>query len=127
MDTQTTVSKISEYSLSEFTGSDSFFKHWLGKNYIMTQGVHYLTENGAAWLIDAIFSHQVTNKVRSCSFQVWTLEVTDSSALLTCKGDEDDLIVEQKINFTDFPLEKITLWCVPNELNGLTLLLPSEY
>ena len=46
----------------------------------------------------------------------------DRSAVLVCERDSEDVAVTQKIPFTDFPLELVTIYC-----QGGVLLLPSEY
>lgn len=120
--------KINTGRLAGFTGSSQFFQHWLSRAYIYTEGVQYLDANGAGWLIDAVFSHQTNRKVRACDFQVWKLDVNeDSTCVLTCEDDNGNVLVKQEIEYTDFPMRSFKLWCLHNELNGLTLMLPSEY
>jgi len=55
---------------------------------------------------------------------VWELQkFDDNTAILTMKEDTGQpLLVEQKIHFTDFPLEEITLWVI----DGI-MLLTNEY
>jgi hypothetical protein len=115
--------------LPYFTGSETWWKHWLG-DIIYTDGVKFLADKGGAyWLIDAIASHQTRENRQANAewwdgIQFWKLEVhSDHSATLTCVRDTDEEpAVRQEIPYTDFPLEKITLY-----LCEKTLLLPSEY
>ena len=111
--------KITESDLSYFTGTVDYHRHWLGGVY--TDGVQYLAEQaGAYWLIDAIFSYR-----RREPFQIWTLKknADDSGAVLTMQEDSGERAkVRQKIPYTDFPLDQISLYLIDN-----VLLLTSEY
>jgi hypothetical protein len=118
--------------LRQFIGSERWFRHWLG-GLVYTEGVHYLTENGAAWLVDAIASHQKGKLLKGelREFQLWTLEVNGSKAVLTCKADSDRKpAVTQKIEYTDFPEGKIELYLELGSVDGVNehrvLMLTSE-
>lgn len=118
--------------LSQFSGSEKWYKHWLG-GVIYTDGIHYLVENGAAWLVDAIASYQKGKLLEGDlkDFQIWTLEVADRKALLTCQADSDQKpVVSQKIEYTDFPEGKIKLYLELGSIDGINLrrilMLPSE-
>jgi len=106
--------------LLQFTGTENYYKHWVG-NYVYTDGVKFLADKaGAYWLIDAIFSYR-----RKEPFQVWELAVDTprNKALLTMREDTKyPPKVRQEIPFTDFPLDYIKLYLIDN-----VLLLPSEY
>lgn len=114
--------------LGQFTGSETFYRHWTRK-LIYTEGIHYLMD-GAAWLVDAIASYQFDPKLFRTDlreFQLWELKVDleKHTAVLTCKADSDRAaVVTQHIEFTDFPMEEITLYVERGE--HLTLMLPSE-
>lgn len=97
----------------------------LGSKFPCTDGVLFLAqEAGAFWLMDAIASHQAVARRRCGDFQVWTLRVNpDTSAVLECRADSNTGVqIRQEIEFTDFPLDEITLW-----VEGDVLLLPSEH
>lgn len=108
-------------NLSNFTGTKNYYRN---KNYLFeyTDGIKYLAENGGAyWLLDAIASWQ--KELDSSRIQFWRLKVnSDKSAVLTCERDSDDIVCEQKIPFTDFPLSEVMLYLCDG-----VLLLPSEY
>jgi hypothetical protein len=103
-----------------------------GKNFVYTDGIKYLIEAaGAAWLMQAIFSYKRTEE-----FQLWKLEVmSDKTAVLTMKEDTDcPNIVEQKIHYTDFPLEEIEFYAINDHCredgtfgDRVVLMLKSEY
>src|SRR3990167_6373010 len=114
---RTETDKLKESDLDQFTGTEQYYKHWLGINY--TDGVKYLAERaGAYWLIDLIASSH-----RKEPFQVSRLEKTDKGWLATMKEDSDQpVLVRQEIEYSDFPLNEIELWLIDG-----VLLLKSEY
>ena len=105
--------------LVQCTGTENYWKNPL-LHFQYTDGVKFLWESAECyWLLIAISSYR-----RSEPFQVWELKVeSDNTAILTMQEDSDKpFLVEQKIEYTDFPLEEIKLWLI----DGI-LLLPSEY
>jgi len=114
--------------LGQFTGSETFYRHWTRK-LIYTDGIHYVVENGAAWLVDAIASYQFDPSLSRGDlreFQLWTLKVADNVGVLTCQVDSNaPAVITQHIEYTDFPMPEITLYVERGE--HLTLLLPSEH
>jgi len=114
--------------LKQFTGSEQFYRHGLSRNHIYTEGVQFLAERAQAyWLLDKIALHG-SSKIARERFQVWKLTVNpDGSAALTTEDGNNNVLRTEKLSFTDFPLREISLWAVRNELNGFTIMLPSEY
>lgn len=113
--------EMSPQELDQFTGTEYYYKHWLGYKY--TDGVKYLAQKaGAFWLIDAVCSYQY--KFKNIDFQLWELTVNeDNSAVLTMREDSDKpLLVKQEIPWTDFPLQHIELYFIDG-----VMLLTSEY
>ena len=121
------------HGLCFFTGSQKYYRHWLGIKY--TEGVQYLAEKaGAYWLIDAIGSHWATKKsLRAEEFLIVRLTVnvnaTDYMAGLRFYPvwDADDpkkykSICTQRIEYTDCPLDLIELYLCDG-----VLMLKSEY
>jgi len=109
--------------LVQFIGTQNYYRHFTGLIY--TDGIKYLADKaGAYWLIDLIASWQAKQKVRECYFQIWELKVNeDRTAVITMKEDTNEPIkAKQEIQFTDFPLDHIKLYCVDG-----VLMLPSEY
>ena len=117
--------KITQSDLANFYGSEHMYRHWTRKmNY--TDGFHFLVQNGAGWLVDAIASYQGSRQLKTPKlqdFQLWELEVTGSSAVLTCKEDSGLhlAVITQKFGNTDFPFS-IKIYVE----NGVCLL-PSEH
>lgn len=109
--------------LANFYGTDTWTSHGLARHILMTDGVVWLREAADAyWLIDAIVSYQGEAKFKAEEFQVWTLTVRDGKGKLTAGDGNDNVLVEQKIAFTDFPLDEITFY-----FTGNVIMLPSEY
>jgi len=124
--------------LEAFSGSLTQYRHPFGLRF--TEGVHHLlTEiagvvrengercNGAFWFLDAISSHQPAATKTCDGFQLWTLEVANDGngpgATLTCRADSDQpAVITQEIEYTDFPLPRVTLYVI----DGVALL-PGEY
>ena len=131
------MSPLNPEDLSQFTGSTKFYRHAFNRAVIYSEGVEYLAENaGAHWLVDAIASHIGSGPFRRAAAQderislmhFWKLAVSpDHSAHLTAIADSDEApFLQQKIAYTDFPLEQIEIWA-GNNGEGFTLMLPGEY
>ena len=105
-------------ALSQCYGTESYFKNQI-LNFQYTDGVHTMWEMCEAyWLLIAISSYKRTEP-----FQVWSLVVNGTKAVLTMKEDTNSpVLVKQEIPYTDFPLDKMDLWLI----DGI-LILPSEY
>jgi hypothetical protein len=123
MTTETETKKtLNEADLANFTGSENWYRHWLGKS-LYTDGVKYVADQaGAYWLIDEIAINQTVPKVRAEEFQVWTLKVSGSKGVLICDDGNGNVVFTKRIEHTDFPLPEIKLYYADG-----TLLLPSEY
>jgi hypothetical protein len=92
---------------------------------LYTEGAQFVAERGGAyWLLDEIALIQPYNKaVAAKRFQVWKLTVRpDRSATLACADGNNRIVFSKEIEFTDFPLDEITLWFANN-----TIYLPSEH
>jgi hypothetical protein len=119
--------------LPGFKGTMGYYRSSaFARNIYHTDGVQWLADVAHCfWLIDAIVSHQSNVRVSCEPFQMWTLKVENRQAVLTC-GDGDDTppFVTQKIPYTDFPLDEITLYLEDGSLDGehldRILMLPSE-
>jgi hypothetical protein len=119
---------VLQQALKQFTGAECYYYTPLFPHFRYTDGVKYLAEEAAAyWLIDAIFSHQINPLILQREdlqeFQLWTLIVhDDQSAHLNVSEGNGTLLTVQALEFTDFPLPKITLY-----FQNRVLFLPSEY
>lgn len=111
------------YNLTQFSGTETWYKNPLFPNYLYTDGVKYLAEQANCyWLIDYVFSNQLDSKIRQEAFQTWQIKTHDNQATIIVEDGNDNIIKQFKLEFSDFPLKEFTLWFTNN-----TLLLPSEY
>lgn len=112
-------------ALAGFFGTFTYHPHRIGNlKFNLTDGCDYLREEARAfWLFDAILSHQTSTKVSREQFQVWKLKKQpDENWLLSCEDGNKNVIAEQRIEFSDFPLDEIIIWLV----DGVAML-PTEY
>ena len=111
--------------LAQFTGSENWYRHGINRNVLYTDGAQHVAEHGGAyWLLDEIAIIQPYNKaVAAEEFQVWKLAVRpDRTATLTCDDGNGNIVFTKEIEYTDFPLDEITLYFANNVIH-----LPSEY
>lgn len=111
--------------LRQFTGSENWYRHGLVRKILFTDGAKYLADSaGAYWLLDEIaLAQQFDKAVAAEEFQLWKLNVkADHTAVLACEDGNSNIVLRKELEFTDFPLEEISLYCTDN-----TILLPSEY
>lgn len=115
-------------TLRHFHGTAKYHKHLFpGKSPILlTDGCKYVRAACKAnWLFDSILSYQCEQVLKGVGFQVWELKrlKKDLSWLLTCREDTGTKpIVNQSIEFSDFPLDYIKIWVIDK-----VALLQSEY
>jgi hypothetical protein len=136
-----------ESDLAQFHGTTQYYRSpqpWIP--FLYTDGVHHLaTKAEAYWILDLIGSWQAEAPIRNDSrlqdMQFWTLTVNrDRTAQMRCDRDEGNTAIEQKIEYTDFPLPEIRfylhhMWCYwqfsgtgPRKTSDYgVLILPSEY
>lgn len=124
---QTTTTRLEPHqiknALAQFTGTENWYRHNLMRRVLYTDGVAFLAESaGAYWLIDGVATHQLVPEIAREEFQVWKLNVEGSKATLVCEDGNDGVVHTKKIEFTDFPLDAITLFFANN-----VLYLPSEH
>lgn len=118
--TKREIEKMIKGHRMQTNGSSNFYKY-LGT--VVTDGANLVADLCRAyWLLDAI-SIGWKQYGKKESFQVWKLDAkVKNKAVLTMEDGNNNIVYKQKIGFTDFPLNEVTLWCV----NG-TILLPEEY
>jgi hypothetical protein len=120
-------------ALRQFTGTEHWYRHGLARNVTYTDGAKYMAEHGGAyWLLDVIaIAQRCDKKVAAEPFQSWTLKVSDDdSAVIVCTDGNYTELYRQALEFTDFPLPEIALYCCADgTMPGVdwVILLPSEY
>lgn len=115
-------------ALKHFRGTTEYNKHlYPGHSPIyLTDGCMFLREEcNAYWLFDQILKAQSIPKVKAASFQKWFFAQVkgDLSWKLTCTNTDDNRVIwSRKLDFFDFPLQRIEIWLIDK-----VALLPSEY
>mgnify|MGYP000539425177 CR=1 FL=1 len=113
-----------ENNLSQFTGTENYYR--LMPRLVITDGVRYLANQANMyWLVTAIYSHLVTKPIHS-EFVVARLVISGKTANLVLDDGNDQVICEQHIEYTDFPLDEVTIYCSYQDRLWV-LLLASEY
>ena len=128
METKLTPAEL-EAGLAQFYGTQSYWRH-LGP-IVMTDGAKYLADHaGCYWLYDIVFS--VLPKLRGegfCAVHL-TVNLPNHVGRVVIEDGNERVLYEQRIPYTDFPLDEITLFLEDGEVGGKpakVLLLPSEH
>ncbi len=111
--------------LRQFTGSEQCYRHGLARKVLFTDGAKYLADKGGAyWLIDLIaLAQHPSHPAAAEPFQLWTMRVTpNNTGTVTCEDGNGREVFRHVLDYTDFPLPEVQLYCTDN-----TILLPSEY
>ena len=119
------IKTLSKADLAQFTGSEQWYRHAINRKVLFTDGAKFVADQaGAYWLLDEIAIIQpYDQRVAAEEFQVWKLAVNaDQTGVLTCDDGNGNVIFSKPIEYTDFPIEGITLYFTNN-----TILLPREY
>ncbi len=111
-------------NLSHFTGTENYYR--VMPRLVITDGVQYLvTQANLYWFVSAIYSHLISNAIYS-EFVVARLTVIGKIADLVLDDGNDQVISRQRIDYTEFPLDEISIYCCYQQQDWI-LLLPSEY
>lgn len=116
---------LNKSELAQFTGSERWHRHGITRAVLFTDGAKFVADQaGAYWLLDEIAIIQPHDaRLKAEEFQVWKLAVSaDHTGVLTCEDGNDNVVYTKELEYTDFPLDGITLYFTNN-----TILLPSEY
>ena len=114
--------------LPNFYGTENYFRlSPVFPNFVLTDGARYLADAaGAWWLMDAVASHLgsyknegfvVAKLLRAKASNAWILRLEDGN---------DEVLADQIIEYSDFPLDEITLYVEYDGTNHV-ILLPSEH
>ena len=116
--TQTLISE-----LSHFIGTEKYYR--ITRIHLLTDGTKYLAEKARSfWLMDAIESH--LPKCFHDTFCGANLTVKKSSAVLKIDDGTGNVYASQQIEYTDFPLNEIKLYCCFDGEHWV-IMLTSEY
>ena len=109
--------------LSQFIGTEKLYL--ITHHHVLTDGTKFIAEQAQCfWLFDAIAFH--LTKTYDDYFAVARLLVHETSAVLTLDDGNDAVFATQKIEFTDFPIQEIKLYCSFDGQHWV-IMLPSEY
>lgn len=116
---------ITIQDLAQFTGTEQYYQY---HNVLLTDGAYYLAEKaGCFWLMDVIWSHSLENRwFGKEDFITCNLTVQDSTGDVVFDDGNGNILANQHIPFTDFPLDQIQLYIVRGEYN-FVIMLPGEY
>lgn len=120
--------------LTNYHGGEKFYRIYA--NIVCTEGVFEIRNiTNSNWFLDIIFSYQSSFKKED--FQVWKLlrdckfEIQNgvksiierkNSFMVVCEDGNDNVLLSQKINFSDFKFDEYIVW-FQNE----TIYLPCEH
>lgn len=133
-----TINDLTPQNLANFYGTEGYTKFM---SLVLTDGAKFVAECDCHWLLIAIWSHQSKAlQEKADGLQVWKLrplkDDPEFKAVLVCEDGNYNKLVEQKIEFTNFPFdrfenEEFQLWVEEGSLDGKTTvqvcLLPSEH
>lgn len=115
-----------ESELNQFTGTEGYHRFSsVFPKVVLTDGALYLAKHAEAfWLMDVIASHLPS--VKDDTFAVATLVKREKDWLFTLEDGNDNIHASQVIEYSDFPLDKITLY-VGKQDDLWVIMLTSEY
>jgi hypothetical protein len=109
--------------LSQFIGTEKYYR--ITQRHLLTDGTKYLAEQAKCfWFFDAIASHLTQSY--DDYFAVARLVVNGSSAVLKLDDGNDAVFATQTIEYTDFPMTEIKLYCSFDGEHWV-IMLTSEY
>ena len=113
-----------QHDLQQFTGTEHWYSHPLGKQLMYTDGVKFFADQqGAYWLIDIFASQPEILATMRDGFAVMELVVKpDSTGQITCSDGNDNITYTRDLDFTD-ALEGTWRFFLANNV----IMLPSEY
>ena len=117
-----------EQELRQFTGTEAYTR-WspLFRSFVLTDGALYLAEQAKCfWLMDAVASHRGSYKDEAFVVAKLQRATATNGWVLRLEDGNDGLLADQLIEFSDFPLDEITLYVEYDGTNHV-ILLPSEH
>ena len=113
-------------TLPNFYGTEAYHKASLiFPTAVLTDVAKYIADAcGAYWLMDAIVSY--LPRFKDDGFAVARLNVPNSRGSLLIEDGNGNVLAEQEISFTDFPLDSIVLYAVKSTAQW-AIMLPSEH
>ncbi len=120
------VDQITAHNLAGFTGTQQYFKHWT-RMLVYTDGVQFIGENGAYWIIDLIASYQTADLIHRYPFQAWKIRRTKEGGFIATGTDGNDKeIVKQEGEYTDLKCD-LDFFLQADPTHRAVLMVTSEY
>ena len=113
-------------ALPNFYVTENYYR-WSSvfKNFLLTDGANYIASAcDAYWLVNLFASHLLSYKYEG--FATLYLKVKGGKATAQIEDGNGKVLAKQKIDYTNFPLDAVVLYCCPQGDN-FVILLPSEY
>ena len=112
-------------ALRQFTGTTQYTRYH--STLLLTDGAVYLAEHAHCfWLLDLFASHLASVDGDQEWFTCLKLNRNGDGALAVIDDGNGRVLVKQEIEWTDFPLDSITLYACWSEDNWVVML-PCEY
>jgi hypothetical protein len=133
------VAKATRDVIAQSTGSLGYTRGCgINRKLLCTDGIMALAKTaGAYWLIDIVgslrYDKEVWSKMLQMDLVICQLSVNleKNTAVFTAREmDAEDAVYEQKMNYTNFPIEEVVMWLDMYSRSGegeQVLYLPSEH
>lgn len=111
--------------LQDYTGTGTWWRHFLNKACTFTDGVkHFAEQAGAFWFVDIVMTEPVIlQAMQREGFVIVWLDVSDAAAVIRVRRDTNDPdIFNRRVPFTDCPEGQWKFYFCGN-----VLMVPSEY
>ena len=110
--------------LQEFCGTEDYYKSFIMPHFVYTEGVRHLFDSRDSYWLGQLISglYSYNEKLKGESFITCELSVESHTGVLVFTDGNDNVLLQEKIPFTDFPDKGVSVWLVDG-----VLLLPSEY
>ena len=125
------VSKVTEFSLRQFTGTESFRPVDIRRRYLASDGVAYVFKQCQCyWLRDMISSY--AQMFLLTDFVVWFVRADGVGVIVTAEDGNGNVLRRQKVTYSDlgqyYDLSKpLRIYQQATGDGRATLILPSEY
>lgn len=121
MSKELTVRPITPADLQGFTGTEQWYRHWLGR-LLYTDGAKFFAdEAGAHWFLDIVATEFIALQKRSAFLSI-VMEVADGRAKITVDDGNGNALYERQVQMTDCPPGSWHFYLTDN-----VLMVPTEY
>lgn len=113
---------FTEKDLAYFYGTENYYFNPLFKHFRYTDGVKYVSDNGASWLVTDILGYLGSKKLMSEEFVSIEFIKEGDEGFLTFDNGNGKILGKHKYDYTDFPIPSLKMFACNN-----VLMLASEY